>query len=186
MKNILIVAFVIISYSVNSQEKKSYIQPGLITATTTLSPAKMLNRSDVNYYVTGFIEGRLDKHTSLRGEAGYMLGNSNDKYLQSSIRTFFGVQYGFPIHNLDLHMGFMPGMTIINSNLSVATRSEVVPSISLNAGLKFYVYKFFNFFANVSYIHTSMNNLVRVSGKADELVISAGLGFNFQVLKKNR
>lgn len=186
MKNTLIFVLVTISTSAFTQKNKSYIQPGLITATTTLSPAKMLNRSDVNYYVTGFMEGRLDKHISLRGEMGYMLGNSNDKFLKSSFRTFFGLQYGFPIHNLDLHVGFMPGMTIMNSNLSVSAKSEVVPSVSLNAGMKFYVYKYFNFFANVSYIHTSMNNLVRISGRADELVLSAGLGFNFQVLKKNR
>ncbi len=186
MKNIALIFVVIINLNAFSQEKKSYIQPGLLTATTTLSPAKMLNRAEMNYYITGFMEGRLDKHVSLRGEAAYMLGNANDKFVKSSFRTFFGVQYGFPIHNLDLHVGFMPGMTIINSNFSESSKVEVVPSASLNAGLKFYVYKYFNFFANVSYIHTSMNNLVERSGRADELVLSAGLGFNFQVLKKNR
>lgn len=186
MKNRFIIALVLLSSTAYTQENKSYIKPGLLTASTTLSPAKMLNRSDVNYYVTGFMEGRLDKHTSLRGEMGYMLGNSNDKFLQSNIRSFFGLQYGIPIHNLDIHAGFMPGFSIINSNLSVSSKSEVVPSVSLNAGLKFYVYKYFNFFANVSFIHTSMNNLVRISGKSDELVLSAGLGFNFQTLKKNR
>lgn len=186
MKFYLINAFLFLCVHGFTQETKSYIQPGLLTASTTLSPAKMLNRSDINYYVTGFIEGRMDKHVSLRGEMGYMLGNSNDKFLQSNLRTFFGLQYGIPIHNLDIHAGFMPGLAVIHSNRSVASRSEVVPVVSFNVGMKFYVYKYFNFFANCSYVHTSMNNLVMLSGRSDELVLSAGLGFNFQTLKRNR
>lgn len=186
MKFILIIAALMVLERASAQENKSYIQPGLITATSTLSPSKMLNRNEINYYVTGFIEGRLDKHLSLRGEAGYMLGNANDKLLKNNIRTFFGLQYGFPINNLDLHVGVMPGMSIMQSNRSVSGNFEVVPSVSLNAGMKFYVWKYFNFFTNFSYIHASMNNLVQQSGMADEFMLSAGLGFNFQVLKKNR
>ncbi len=169
-----------------AQENRNYINPGLITATATLSPAKMLNRNEMNYYVTGFWEARMDKHLSFRGEAGYMLGNSNDKMLKNNIRAFFGLQYGIPIKNLDLHVGIMPGMSVMQSNRSTSGNFEVVPSLSLNAGMKFYVYKFFNFFANCSYIHSSMNDLVHQSGMSDELMLSAGLGFNFQVLKKYR
>ena len=168
------------------EERKSYINPGLLTATSTLAPAIMLNRKEVNYYIAGFMEGRIDKHLSVRGEMNYMLPNANDKFLKNNLRTFFGIQYGFPIGNLDLHLGIMPGMSIMQSNRALVTNTEVVPSISLNAGLKFYVYKFFNFFTNFSYIHSSMNNLVQVNGIADEFMVSAGLGFNFQVLKKYR
>lgn len=186
MKHLQFIAFIVVFGKTIAQEHKSYINPGLLTATTTLSPAKMLNRNEINYYVTGFMEGRLDKHISLRGEAGYMLGNSNDQLLKNNIRTFFGVQYGFPIRNLDLHIGLMPGLSIMQSNRSAAGKYETVPSISLNAGMKFYVWKYFNFFANFSYIHASMSNLVQQSGMSDELMLSAGLGFNFQVLKKYR
>lgn len=186
MKIILIIAALIVIERVSAQVNRNYINPGLITATSTLSPAKMLNRNETNYYITGFIEGRLDKHISLRGEAGYMLGNANDKILKNNIRTFFGVQYGFPIKNLDLHVGIMPGMSIMQSNRSANGKFETVPSLSLNAGMKFYVWKYFNFFTNISYIHSSMNNLVQQSGASDELMLSAGLGFNFQVLKKYR
>ena len=186
MKFSLIFVAILFLIGANAQEKKSYINPGLLTATSTLSPAKMLNRNEMNYYITGFIEGRLDKHVSLRGEAGYMLGNANTKFLKNNIRTFFGVQYGIPIGNLDLHAGIMPGMSILQSNRDFTGNYEVVPSLSLNAGMKFYVWKYFNFFANVSYIHASLSNLDRQSGMADELMLSAGLGFNFQVLKKYR
>lgn len=167
-------------------QQPSYIKPGLLTASTTLSPAMMLNRQEYNYYVTGFLEARLDKHISLRGETHYLLGNAPDKFLKTNLRTFFGMQYGFPVGNLDLHMGFQPGCSIMESYRDAAAGLEVVPSLQLNAGLKYYVWKYFNFFANISYIHASLNNLTNISGKSDELMLSAGLGLNLQVLKKNR
>ena len=163
-----------------------YIKPGLLTASTTLSPAMMLNRQENNYYVTGFLEARLDKHISLRGETHYLLGNAPDKFLKTNLRGFFGLQYGFPIGNLDLHVGVQPGLSVMESYRSTAGNLELVPSLQLNAGLKYYVWKYFNFFANISYIHASMNNLTLVSGKSDELMLSAGLGLNLQVFKKNR
>ena len=46
-------------------QNPNYINPGLLSFSTTLSPAIMLNRDEINYYVTGFIEGKVTKHISL-------------------------------------------------------------------------------------------------------------------------
>ncbi len=166
-------------------QKPSYINPGLLSASTTLSPAVMLNRSEVNYYVTGFLEGRIDKRISLRGELHYMLGNANDKFLKNNLRTTFGLQYGIPFGNFELHAGFAPGFSVMQSNVD-PSNTEFVPSAQFNVGARFYVWKFFHFFTNISYIHSKMNNLDRVNGMSDELMFSVGLGLNFQVLKKYR
>lgn len=181
-KETIVVLFMLISMGISRAQQEIYIRPGLLTASTTLSPAVMLNRSEYNYYVTGFLEGRLDKHTSLRGETHYMLGNADDKFLKTNLRSFLGVQYGFPIGNLDLHVGLAPGLSVMESYRS--TGLEVVPALQLNAGLKYYVWKCFNFFANVSYIRSSMNNLPAMGGKSDELMLSAGLGLNVNTIRK--
>ncbi len=168
-----------------SGQKQTYINPGLLSASTTLSPAVMLNRSEVNYYVTGFLEGRLHKSISLRGEMHYMLGNADTRFLKNNLRTFLGIQYGVPFGNFELHTGFAPGFSVMQSNFD-PSNTEFAPSVQLNFGVRFYVWKYFHFFSNFSYIHSRMNNLDRVNGMADELMLSAGLGFNFQVLKKYR
>lgn len=166
-------------------QQPGYINPGLLSASTTLSPAVMLNRSEVNYYVTGFLEGRIDKHISLQGELHYMLGNANDKFLKNNLRSTFGIQYGIPFGNFELHVGFAPGFSVMQSTID-PSNTEFTPSAQFNFGARFYVWKLFHFFTNISYVHSKMNNLDRVNGMSDELMFSVGLGLNFQVLKKYR
>jgi|GEM_PF-2137973 len=185
MKAVLILSMLFCFTSGIFAQQKSYINPGLLTASATLSPAVMLNRSDVNYYLNGFLEGRLDKHISLRGELHYMLGNASEKFLNRNIRTTFGLQYGFPFGNFEIHTGFAPGFSIMESNRNLSV-FEFVPTVQLNAGVRYYVWKYFNFFSNFSYVHSKMNNLNQTSGMADEFVFAVGLGLNFQVLKKYR
>ncbi len=167
-------------------QNPNYINPGLFSFSTTLSPAMMLNRDEINYYVTGFIEGKLTEHLSLRGETNFLLGNSDSKFLKNNIRTTLGIQYGFsPVNNLELHLGFSPGFSFMKSNFDPSI-TEIVPVVQINGGVRYYVWKFFHFFANFSYVHEQMQNLDRVNGMADEFMISAGLGFNIQVLKRYR
>lgn len=166
-------------------QKERYINPGLLSASSTLSPAVMLNRGETNYYIMGFLEGRVHKNFAFRGETYYMLGNANTKFLKNNWRSFFGVQYGIPVGNFEAHAGFSPGFSIMKSNYNTSN-TEFVPSVQLNIGVRYYVWKYFHFFCNFSYIHSRMNNLDRINGMTDELVFSAGLGFNFQTLKKYR
>lgn len=166
-------------------QRESYINPGLLSASSTLSPAIMLNRNEVNYYVSGFFEGKVTKHLSFRGDAYYMLGNAPTKFLKNNFRSYLSLQYGYSVGNFELHMGFAPGFAFMQSNVNTSN-NEFAPSIQINFGTRFYVWKYFHFFANFNYIHAQMHNLDRVNGMADEFVISAGLGFNLQVLKKYR
>lgn len=167
-------------------QQPDYINPGLLSASLTMSPSVMLNRDEINYYVTGFLEGKITKHISLRMEGNYMLGNADSKFLRTNARGTFGIQYGFePFNNFEMHIGFSPGFSIMKSNFD-PSRFEFVPSVQLNGGVRYYIWKYFHFFANFNYVHAEMQNLNRVNGMADEFMISAGLGFNLQVLKKYR
>lgn len=181
---IMVLLFVAFSTTGHTQNE-SYINPGLLSASATLSPAIMLNRSETNYYLSGFLEGRVSKHTAFRGEIHYMLGNSNTKFLRNSLRTSFGMQYGIPIKNFEIHFGFAPGCALIQSYQN-PTKTEFIPSFQLNLGVRYYVWKYFHFFSNFSYFNSKMNTLVSVNARADELFFTVGLGYNFQVLKKYR
>ena len=57
------------------------------------------------------------------------------------------------------------------------------PSFAIKAGVTYYVWKFFNFFAEATYYNTTIIGLDRIDGRSDELMISAGLGFNINTKK---
>ena len=82
----------------------------------------------------------------------------------------------------------MPGFTIaqVNRNFNQQGKNPVhfVPSFSANIGVTYYVWKVFNFFANVTYINSTVRGMDNsVNGRADELMISAGLGFNVNAVR---
>ena len=64
---IAILSSVMVSAQEEAAVEKYYVRPGLITATATISPSIMLNRNQINYYVTGFWQIRFDKNLTFRG-----------------------------------------------------------------------------------------------------------------------
>lgn len=183
----MICVFVLTSISALGQ-REQYVRPGLINSGLTITPSTMLNRNENNIYLSGHLEGRLDKHLSIRGETFYYIDGKNEiPYFNFNTRTFLGVLYHVNKGNLDSHIGFMPGMSIMQINGDLNTKGEmpyrVVPTFAANIGVTYYVWKFFNFFANVTYVHSTAHQVVRTNGRNDELMISAGLGLNVNAIK---
>lgn len=182
----LISSLLLVSFIGNTQEEEEreiYIKPGLLTASGTMSPSFLLNKKEVNYYLTGFGELRISKFFSARGEVHGLLGNNTDKFLKNNLRFTIGMQYAYPFGNFELHTGFSPGFGWMKSYEDV-DMTEFVPVIQVNAGARFYIWKYFNFYANFAFTHSQMNNLVKIDGRVNELRIEAGLGFNLQVFKR--
>lgn len=183
--------FVLLSSSLFGQNlkdikaKKSYIQPGLLSASATYEPSFMLNYGETNYYIMGFLEYKLTRHFSFRGDIHYLLPADSTNFLNKNMAIMFGFQYGIPIGNFEFHTGILPGISVSRSNYFISN-TEVNPTLQVNMGVRFYVWKFFHFFANFSYFHLRLNNIPNRNGIADQFSISAGLGFNFQSNKKLR
>lgn len=187
-KGKIIIAMCLLTLT-SSAQNEDYIRPGLLAASLTVSPSWMLNRDEVNYNLTGFLEGHLDKHISLRGETHYFLdGKKDSPFLKLNSRTLFGVQYHLNKNNLDGHIGLLPGLSIMQVNGVLNTdgrvSTHVVPTISMKAGVSYYVWKIFHFFADVTYVHSSIHGMDQINGRADELYISAGLGFNVNTIRE--
>ncbi len=185
----LMIIMSLITFGSQAQQEV-YIRGGLLSSSLTFSPSKMLNRNESNYYLTGFLQGRLDKHLSFRGETHFRVGGSAENpYFKLCGRTFFGLQYGVNKGNLDTYVGFMPGFTVAQINRTSADSGEppvkLVPSFSANIGTTYYIWKFFNVFANVTYIHSTARGLENGYGRSDELMFSAGLGFNINAVKSS-
>lgn len=163
-------------------QQEQYIRPGLLTVAGTLSPSVLLNRKEVNYYFMGYIEGKFHPNFSVRGDIYIMTGNASTKFLRHNIRSFIGILYGYPFGNLESHVGFLPGFSVMESNVNRG-KFEFVPSIEFSVGIRYYVWKYFNFFADASYIHAKMNSIRNVNGMADDVSFNVGLGFNLNVIR---
>ena len=172
--------------------QENYIQPGLLKATATIAPSTMLNRSVQNIYISGFLEYHLDSKLSLRGETfvfvdGKSKNATNNLFIKDGMRTYFGAFYHFSKNNWDKYIGFQPGISLIRPLDSVEPNApiQVCPSFAAHVGSTYYVWKYFNFYVDVAYVHSSYRGLAIGTQKTDELILSAGLGFQIQT-KKNK
>lgn len=170
---------------------------GTIAASMTYSPSFMLNRDVLNYYLTGYLLYKLDNKFSIKGTTHMYLNAQNDAYFSKGFRTTFGAFYHFPrlrsrTPNLDTYIGLQPGVSAMARGTSdwtlVAVNNpiKVSPSLALTVGTTIYFWKYFNFFADLSYLKSSQPGFYEPTTKSDELMISAGLGFHFNTNKALR
>ena len=173
--------------SIYSQQEQ-YIRPGTIKASSTISPSLMLNHDIQNIYLNGFISYQFDRKVSLRGESFLYIKNAASKPTDigysGGVHTYFGAFRHLTKGNWDNYLGFQPGVSIVqtihNPGLSVC------PSFALKAGSAFYVWKIFHFFAEVTYTNTSVRGITSGPYRADELILSAGLGFQINTKRWNK
>lgn len=184
VSRVLLVMMISIGSCASAQEE--YIKPGLLAASMTYSPSMMLNYDQSNFYVTGFAEFMLDKNLSLRSDTYLFLNSQSDistAVIKDGVRSYFGLAYHVNKGNWDASVGFQPGVTIMNLSL-VKTSPSLFPSAALRIGTTYYLWKYFHFFANLTYTRSKLLTPQRGPTQTDELIFSAGLGFQIQT-KKN-
>lgn len=169
---------------------QDYIQPGLLVGELTFSPATMLNRNTQNFYLSGNLEYYVDKKVSFKGQSHLFLnGNDASSIFKSRVNTYFGAMYHFNSDNWDQHIGFSPGLTVTTSEIDDLNGNRyptmISPSFALEVGTTYYVWKYFNFFARVSYLNSKLSGTHLLNQRTDELLISAGLGFQVPTRKIN-
>lgn len=187
---------VLIGFSLNAQE--SYLKDGLLKASATITPSEMLATDQSNFYMSGFLEYHMTKSTSFRGE-GFMFVDGKKaeglRPLNGGMRVFFSGNYHWNKNNFDYAIGAGPGVSILRllngdpDAVYITSPYEVkaIPSFILQTGVTYYVWKYFHFFANVSYVATPATHMyagaVKRINNLDEIMISAGLGFQLPTKK---
>ena len=176
---------ILISLQLVAQEE-IYIRPGLLKASATIAPGKMLNRTVNTIYLSGFLEYHTEKNFSLRGDTYWYIDGAaqkpTDVLLTNASRTYFGAFYHMNLKNWDNYVGFQPGISFLRFS-AISPKISVCPSFAVTAGSTFYVWKYFHFFANLTYVNSKAYGLNGGSLRADELIFSAGLGFNVNTKK---
>lgn len=163
---------------------------GTVSASATFTPGVMLNRNEHNFYLSGFAEYHINRSVSVRGETYFhMNGQSAQPFFHDGMRTYFGAYYHLNNKysgNWDVRLGFQPGVSVMRkANYSGdevldPLHMVVSPSFSTSIGFDYYVWRYFHFFTNVAYVNSTMRGLPNGSEKTDEILISAGLGFQIQ------
>ena len=102
------------------------------------------------------------------------------------LRSHFGMFYHLNednTKNWDVKLGLQPGVTYLNRRPWIWDEVDdeftvsFAPALSTSIGFDYYVWKYFHFFSQVSYLHSNVRNLELGSRQMDEVVFSLGLGF---------
>ena len=190
--------FLTVLISVGAQAQEVYLQDGLLKASATITPSDMLASEQNNFYISGFLEYHMTKKTSFRGETFMFVDGKVSEGLRSingGMRTFLSAQYHWNKNNFNYSIGVGPGLSVLrvlNNNpyadhLVAPYESKAIPSFIAQTGVSYYVWKYFHFFTNVSYVMTPATHLntepwIRINN-LDEFMISAGLGFQLPTKK---
>lgn len=174
--------------SVSAQD--NYLLPGVISVSSTIAPSAMLNRDESNFYINGFAEYFITRKVSLRSDNYILVDGRNElPFIDQAVRSYFGMAYHFGKSNWDNHIGFQPGITLMRLTPSVEkvhNPRDLSASMAFGVGTTYYVWKYFNFFANLTYVRSKMSGVVGGPHQTDELIIAAGLGFQIPTKRKKQ
>jgi hypothetical protein len=194
VKRYLSVLLFSINLWVFSQEGKDklFFNSGLLKASATISPGRMIKNAANSIYISGFLEYALDSKYSLRGDVLQFVDAhyTNAALLEPKFmnRLYFGAFRHFGNKNLKFYTGAQAGMTVIQyyHSYNQGNNFSIEPSFAIKAGITFYVWKYFHFFTDVTYVNSTTRGLMFGSQKMDELIFSAGLGFQINTKKQFR
>lgn len=187
-KNIIsIICLAIFFFKGYTQEKTNIIRPGLIRAMGTISPSKMLGNGGAYFYLHGNLEVYFNKKVSFCGDVYSFTGSINKTSdYEYNHNLFYGLLWHFTKNRNDLYLALQPGVSFTKLNAGVVnipvSRAGVNPEFSLAVGDNFYISRFFNFFIQTRLIIGEHS--YDVHKNLSELRLSAGLGFNINVLKE--
>lgn len=172
-----------------AQENDAFVRKGLLKATATISPSFMLNRNINNIYVSGELEYFLENKVSVRGDCFWYRDSQQDiPFLKENSMIFFGALYHFSKKKHDVFIGIQPAAILSQPNMLdtsfVNYPAQINPGISFIAGYTFYVWDYCNFFLNARYLNHKYVGTSKGSIYLDEILLSAGLGFQLHTHKK--
>jgi len=177
-------------YEKLNQTKTNYFQPGLLKASATISPGRMFQNDANTINLSGFLEYVLDKNYSLRGDVIQFIdanfGANSMIIPEFQNRLFIGVFRHIGKGNFKWYNGIQAGTTITNykNNFTLDSKTHVAPSFGLKTGAVYYVWNYFHFFADLTYLNSTLRGTNFGSQRMDELLFSAGLGFQIQTKKQ--
>jgi hypothetical protein len=141
-------------------------------------------------YLTGDMDLFFDNHVALAGSVWVSLPISKIKSgLKQNHAVFGGINY-HPLKKgrWDPYICLTPGIGLVqaeetNGELVTRTHLSPVPLLSASVGCNYYIGSIFNFFVKAQGVSGQFFKLEHRAIRLDDLRLTAGLGFNFQLWK---
>lgn len=141
-------------------------------------------------YLTGDMDLFFDNHVALAGSVWVSLPISKIKSgLKQNHAVFGGINY-HPLKKgrWDPYICLTPGIRLVqaeetNGELVTRTHLSPVPLLSASVGCNYYIGSIFNFFVKAQGVSGQFFKLEHRAIRLDDLRLTAGLGFNFQLWK---
>jgi hypothetical protein len=141
-------------------------------------------------YLTGDMDLFFDNHVALAGSVWVSLPIGKIKSgLKQNHAVFGGINY-HPLKKgrWDPYIGLTPGIGLVqaeetNGELVTRTRLSPVPLLSASVGCNYYIGSIFNFFVKAQGVSGQFFKVEHRAIRLDDLRLTAGLGFNFQLWK---
>ena len=188
-RSIIILLFLFNTLGVFAQQPKfDVLRKGLFRSHLTVTPGILFNSDNTNIYLHGGFEYFLKNKVSFTGHGyWYLDSQQKDGDLKQNSSVLWGLRYHFPWRRkkIDSYIGLEPGLAVVQAkNTESVSVKKVMPLVSASAGFTFYVWKFFNFFVETRYVHGHHSTEWNQKIKLDEFRISAGLGWNVNLIRK--
>jgi len=168
----------------HAQEELWTERRGLLAATGTISPGYLLHHPFTNIYLSGHVEWFAEERISFRGRAAWYVDSQQEPaLLVRNDQVSAGGFYHFGRDRLDLHLGLEPGLSFVQEHAvdQPSPRAvSVVPTTALGAGLTYFVWDHFHFFAAVRYLRSALHGTPLGTLRLDEIQVSGGLGFHLK------
>jgi hypothetical protein len=154
VKHAILVLLVMQTATLSAQEPEG--RSGLLLGSASIAPGFMLHRQATNIYLCGHLEYYLEERISVRGRvARYMDAQGPMPALDRNDQLAFGPRYHFGRERLDLHIGVETGLSLTRPFAAAAEPLQeplrALPTFALGAGLTWFVWDHFHFFADMRY-----------------------------------
>ncbi len=167
-----------------SQPDAPFARKGLIKANSTFGFGKLIQDEIFNTHLVSELEYFLEDPISLKGENILFLNHiNNSDLLRFSGITSFGPMFHKTNGNWDFHLGMMAGVALTKPR-GEDFNLKVNPTVSLQTGVTYYVWDYFNFFTQLRYVQNAYRGYINGSLPLNEVIIITGLGFQLHTLKK--
>lgn len=193
---LVIICFGILFCTSLSSQNRKFEYTGILRPTATVSPGILLYNGATSISLHGFLEYFPEETISLRGEGYWYINDQKEPptFLQNSY-ILFGILKHWHKGRLDSYIGFQPGVSITqpwyNSDSAKIqtggrnTRIKTCPAITLMSGTTFYLNRWADFFLELRYLNGQyLGNGKQSRLPLDEIKLSAGMSFHFNVLRK--
>lgn len=184
VKKIFLSSVMLITLFSFAQQNK-FIEGRLIKANLSYAQSFMLQHSNQNVYLNGYVEYFSSPIISLRGDAFWYIDSRQNNPI---IKQNYLIQFGAILHKQlsinDFYIGFQPGFSYTMPNSieheQYYTPLRLLPTLNILGGYTLYFSKYCHFNIGINYVISRYRGVKNGSMKLDELMISGGLGFHLK------